>query len=110
MIFIPNYTPVQYPCVVVQSNGVLRAYRQMPANNRTVDYVDFYLNSDYMSRNGQQQFSSNTTLPSCLAQSEMTNNFMYRIDFHNIVLLFTLLAFMMFYLPAKLILRLFIRR
>lgn len=110
MIYVPNYKPNLYPCVVVQSNGVLRAYRQLPSNNRTVNYVDFYTTSDYMHKEGTQNFGSVSTLPACIVSTNLTDLVYYRVDFVNVLIMFSILAIFLFYLPSKLIMRLFIRR
>lgn len=110
MIYVPNYKPNIYPCVIVQSNGVLRAYRQLPRNNSTIDYVDYYTTSDYMYKEGTQNFGNSTTLPVCILPSDLTDIVYYRVDFVNVLIMFTILSIFLFYLPSKLIMRLFIRR
>ena len=45
MIYVPDLT--NYKCYVVQSEGVLRGYEEVPTNNTTINYRDFYINSNY---------------------------------------------------------------
>ena len=54
MIYVPDL--INYKCYVVQSEGVLRGYEEVPTNNSTINYRDFYINSNYMYRDGSQTF------------------------------------------------------
>ena len=87
MIYVPN---LDYQCYVVQSEEVIRAYEQIPTNNSTIEYRDYYFNSNYLYKDGQQTFSNYTTLPVCLASSELTTDFYYRNDLADILMGFAL--------------------
>ena len=50
-------------CYVIQNEEVIRAYEEVPQNNRTINYRDYYIKSDYIYRDGYQTFSQYTTLP-----------------------------------------------
>lgn len=106
MIYVPD---INYACYVVQSEGVIRAYEQVPANNITVNYRDYYINSDYIYRDSYQQFSTYTTLPTCLDSNVITDNFYYRTDLDSILFIFSIFALFIVYIPLKVVLRFFRR-
>lgn len=107
MIYVPDLE--NYVCYVVQSEGVLRGYEETPKNNTTVNYRDFYINSNYIYRDGSQQFSSYTNLPTCLSASAITNEIYYRNDFDSILIIFFIMSIFCFYIPLKIFSRLFKR-
>lgn len=107
MIYVPDLE--NYECYVVQSEGVLRGYEETPQNNTTVDYRDFYINSNYIYKDGSQQFSSYTNLPTCLSASSITNEVYYRNDFDSILIIFLIMSIFCFYIPIKIFSRLFKR-
>lgn len=105
MIYVPDLE--NYECFVVQSEGVIRAYEETPQNNTTIDYRDYYINSSYIFRDSSQSFSQYTTLPTCLDNSVLTNDYQYRLDFPGILFIFVIYAIFGIYLPFKIIMRLF---
>lgn len=107
LIYVPDLT--NYKCFVVQNEDVIRAYEEMPTNNKNVNYRDYYINSDYIYKDGTQQFSTYTTLPVCLHTSILTNEVYYRVDFYKILIILLILSIFCFLLPIKLFLRLFRR-
>lgn len=107
MIYVPEKE--NYACYVVQSEGVIRAYEENPKNNETINYRDYYINSDYIFRDGSQNFSAYTTLPTCLSSSVVTSNVYYRTDFDKILVILLILSIFILYIPLKIILRLFRR-
>lgn len=107
MIYAPDLT--NYKCFVVQSEGVIRAYQQIPTNNSTINYRDYYINSDYIYKDGTQTFSQYTNLPICLSNDSVTDNVFYRIDFPDIVsTLFYLICLTI--IPCYLLITRFMRR
>lgn len=107
MIYVPNIN--DYQCVYVRNDSTIRAYKQLPNYNSTVDYVDYYYNSNYLFTEGQQQFSNYATLPTCLDNNLLTDNYYYRNDFPSILLMFFIISIFTIYLPFKILFRL-IRR
>lgn len=107
MIYVPNKE--QYKCVVVQSEGVIRAYEEKPRNNTTVNYRDFYIKSDYIYKDGSQQFSSYANLPICLQEDIITSDFYYRVDLADILIIFTIFSIFIIYIPLKILFRFFKR-
>lgn len=98
MIYMPDDTTYN-KCYVVQSEGVIRGYDRIPSNNTNYNYRDYYINSNYIYRDGSGQWSQYTTLPICLDNSIITNEFYYRNDFWSICIIFMTLFFFIFYLP-----------
>lgn len=82
MIYVPNLE--NYKCVVVRSEQVIRAYKEVPTNNSTIDYDDYFIQSNYISQNGQQTFSNYTTLPTCISNSNLTEDWFYMVDSYQI--------------------------
>lgn len=107
MIYVPDLE--NYECYVVQSEGVLRGYEEKPQNNTTVNYRDFYINSNYIYKDSSQSFSSYTNLPVCLSSNAITTDVYYRNDFDSILIIFLIMSIFCFYIPIKIFSRLFKR-
>lgn len=106
MIYVPEDN-LYNSCYVVQSEGVIRGYDRQPVNNSIYNYRDYYINSNYIYRDGQGQWSQYTTLPICLSDNVITNDFYYRNDFSSICLIFLVFSIFVVYLPYKIFSRLF---
>lgn len=104
MIYVPDLQ--NYKCYYVYSEGVLRAYEKIPQHNQENNYRDYYINSNYIFRDGTTSFSSYSTLPTCLETSNLTTDFYYRNDIDKILVIFTILVIFCIYCPIKLFLRL----
>lgn len=107
MIYVPDLE--NYECYVVQSEGVLRGYEETPRNNRDVNYRDFYINSNYIYRDGNQSFGSYSNLPICLSDNVITTDVYYRNDFDSILIIFLIMSIFCIYIPLKIFSRLFKR-
>lgn len=110
-IYIPD---LSYSCYTLIDKDTIRAYTTMPYNPSynqtiTVNYRDYFINSNYLYKDGSQQFSSYTTLPVCLDTSNITNEIYYRNDFDRILLIFVILAIVIFGIPLKIFFRFFKR-
>lgn len=106
-IYVPDLE--NYKCFVVQNEGVIRAYEKVPTNNTSVNYRDYYINSSYIYKDGEQSFSNYTTLPVCLDGSVVTNDIYYRNDIDSILIVFTIMCIFGIYIPLKIFMRLFRR-
>lgn len=111
MIYVPD---LSYECFVVQNADTIRAYKIKPYNpsynqSVTIEYRDYYLKSNYIYQDGTQQFSNYSTLPTCLNESFLTDNFYYRNDFDSILVIFLILSIFCFYIPLKIFSKLFKR-
>lgn len=107
MIYVPDE---RYNCYVVYQEGVLRGYEQVPTYNSTIAYRDFYIDNNYIYRDGVQSFSNYSTLPICLDSSVLSTEYYYRNDFDSILIIFAIMAFFIIYLPLKVFSRLFRRK
>lgn len=107
MIYVPDTE--NYKCFVIQSEQVLRAYKQIPHTNSTIEYRDYYFNANYMYRDGSQSFSQYATLPVCLSSNEITTDFYYRNDLSDILIIFTILSLFGIFIPIKIFSKLFKR-
>ena len=107
MIYVPNLE--NYDCFVVQSEGVIRAYEEIPSRNSSINYRDYYIQSNYIYRDGIQNFGSTSNLPICIQNSEITSEVYYRNDFSDILIIFIIMSIFCFYIPFCLFKRLFRR-
>ena len=106
-IYIPDLT--NYKCSVVRNDSTIRAYKEIPRNNSDIQYRDYYFTANYMYQDGIQSFGAYSTLPVCLDNSVLTNDYYYRNDFPSILLMFLIISIVGFYLPFKVLFRLFRR-
>ena len=96
------YLPTEYvnsPCKVI-NNGYIRAY----TNSSLTEYVDIYVNQDYMLRQGTNNYGYNGQ---CDSLNEYTDNFYYRTDFPDILFMFLVFVLFCFYIPFNIIRRLY---
>lgn len=105
-IFVPSDTTYN-KCYVVQSEGVIRAYDTIPRNNVSYNYRDYYINSSYLYRDGTGTWSQYTSLPVCLDDNVISNNYWYRLDMPFILLMFLIINIFGIYLPIKIFSRIF---
>ncbi len=111
-IYVPNIN--DYECFVVESSDIIRAYKIKPYNpgnhnQVTIEYRDYYINSNYLYKDGTEQFSYYSTIPICLDKSVLTNEVYYRNDFDRILIIFVILCLICFGIPLKIFLRFFKR-
>lgn len=106
MIYVPD---LNYKCYYVQSEGVIRAYEEVPQNNKEINYRDYYINSNYIYKDGYTNFGSYSSLPTCLETSVLTDNVYYRRDLADILVIFLIMCIFCFYIPLKIFMRLFRR-
>ena len=107
MIYVPDLQ--NYKCFIVQSEGVIRAYEEVPQTNTTIDYRDYYINSNYIYKDGYQTFNSYSTLPICLETTNLSTDVMYRNDYDQILIIFLVMFIFIVYIPIKLFFRFFRR-
>lgn len=102
-IYLPVENISDFQCYSVKDKDTIRAYKKVPSIDSNSDYVDFYINSHYLKKTGNESWSNwNTNLPVCIDSNLITNNFEYRSDFADIMIIFFIFAFFIFYLPIKL--------
>ncbi|MBQ3021679.1 MAG: hypothetical protein IJD92_05610 [Bacilli bacterium] len=107
MIYVPDLE--NYKCFVVRSENVIRAYKQIPYNNSTIEYRDYYFNSNYLYQDGEQTFSQYTTLPICLDNNNLSTNFYYRNDLDSILTCFLIISIFTLLIPITILKRFFRR-
>lgn len=103
MIYLPDEITEQN-CAYVYDTNTIRVYERMPANNTSVDYTDYFINSNYITRTGTTNFNSYSTLNyNCLDYTQFTTNYAYRNDFANILIIALIIIGVIWYLSATLI-------
>lgn len=107
MIYMPDLE--NYSCFVVQNEDVIRAYETTPTYNSNIMYRDYYINSNYIYRDGTQSFGNYATLPVCLSNATITDNVYYRNDLASILVVFAILTVVCIYIPLKIFFKLFKR-
>lgn len=107
-IYMPEDN-VYNKCYVVQSEGVIRGYDRVPSNNTNYTYRDYYIDSDYIYRDGSGTWTQYSTLPTCIVSSNITNDIMYRHDIDKSLVIFLIMSIFAFYIPIKIFMRLFRR-
>lgn len=105
-IYVPDEN---YSCYVVQGEGVIRAYENVPTHNSVVNYRDYYIDSDYIYRDGVSTFSQYSTLPICLSSNVLTHEVYYRQDYDKILVIFLIMCIFIIYIPLKIYSRLWKR-
>ena len=103
MIYVPDLE--NYKCFVVKDTNTIRAYKLIPNRNTEIEYRDYYINSHYLYQDGTQSFGnySTTYLPVCLDSSNLTTAYNYRNDFADIMIIFTLMVGIVWFMISKLI-------
>lgn len=105
LIYVPDLTT--YKCFVVRDSNTLRAYKEFPQNNSTIEYRDYFINSHYLFQDGSQTFSQYATLPVCLDSSILTNSYGYRTDLSDILICFVIIVGISYFLINSLVKTLF---
>lgn len=109
-IYLPVDNVNDFACYSVYDKDTIRAYVTMPQINSSSDYVDFYINSHYLKKQGNQEWGHYTQyLPTCIDKKSITNNYYYRNDFACSLFIFTIFAIFGIMIPIKIFVRLFRR-
>lgn len=106
-IYVPDYTSSN--CVIVRNEEVIRRYETTPTYNSTVNYIDYYIHTDYIAQPGNQTFNQYSTLPTCLSSDIITTDIYYRVDMYKILIMFLIISIFAIGIPLKVFSRL-IRR
>lgn len=101
MIYVPD---LNFQCYSVIDKDTIRAYYEEPELENIVDYRDYYINSHYIYTDGIEKIS---VIPQCIESTNLTNEVYYRNDFVIILIMFVLLAFICFYIPTTIFMKLF---
>lgn len=103
-VYLPDFS--SYECVVVKNSDTIRAYRESPSEGVSVSYRDYFIHSDYYYLDSEEVISE---IPVCIAETDLTDNFYYRVDFFNILIILLILSIFCFLIPIKIFIRLFRR-
>lgn len=107
VIYVPDYTSNN--CAYIYSTDIIRVYESTPSPGNTVAFKDYYIKSSYMYNTGTTTFNQYSTLPTCISSDRITTDVYYRNDFPQILFIFLALAFICFWIPWRLVLRIFRR-
>jgi hypothetical protein len=104
-IYVPNNT---YACYVVIDNQTIRAYEKDPNANMgiSINYRDYYINSHYLYRDNSEVINQSIT---CISSEILTDNWYYRNDLPDILMIIVIFCLFGLYLPIQVVLRLFKR-
>lgn len=105
-IYVPEYTPQKYPCVTY-SQSYIRAYKTQPRRNSVIDRDTFYFNNHYDRVSDTQIFGNYDISLVCLPEAQLTDNYFYRHDIDNILIVFIIISLVTIYFPFRLFLKLF---
>lgn len=106
-LYVPNYSNGK--CAYLYNHNTIRVYDSQPNYNTTVNYTDYYLDMHYYSNTGSTTFNQYSNLPVCLSSSNITDDILYRVDIDSIMIIFLIMCIFVFYIPLKVLLRLFKR-
>lgn len=106
-IYIPLEEGENYVCYTIYDKDTIRAYVSTPSFNSSSSYTDYFINSHYLSKNGVQTWGNYSTLPSCIPTNRITQDFWYRNDIKDIVIVFFILSIICIWFPVKLFSRIF---
>lgn len=107
-IYLPSIT--NQNCVEVRDKDTIRVWEQRPQQNQQwYNYTDYYINSHYLTKNGSQQFSQYSSIPTCVDHSAISDDYFYRNDITDILITFTIIVFFVVLIPLKIFMRLFRR-
>lgn len=100
VVYVPEFTPNS--CCYMNDSQTMRCYDRKPVLNSTIGYIDYFVNSHYLSRTGVTNFGNYTSISyDCLDTSKLTTDFYYRNDFGDILLVFFIMVFFVFFIVSK---------
>lgn len=106
MVYVPYDNKNDYSCYTLYDSNTIRAYKHSPQVSANNEYIDFYINSHYISKMGFQYIETTEELPLCISNENITNDYWYRFDISHIVVVVSFFLFFIF-LTLKVISRLF---
>lgn len=99
MIYVPNDS---YQCYVIYNADTIRAYKTQPYASSETDYIDYYVNSHYMYKEGTQRFNTNFNVE-CISKDRITTDYYYRNDFDSILIIFMCILSFCYFVISKMI-------
>lgn len=101
-VYLPNISNEN--CIVILDKDTIRVYDSLPVSDSYVNYTDYYINSHYLEKTGREFIN---IVPSCENINNFTDDYYYRNDLADILLIFLILAIFIVILPFKIISRAF---
>ena len=101
-VYLPSITSSN--CIVTKDKDTIRVYDNLPQFDSYESYTDYYINSHYISKTGQDFI---TEVPACETHDNFTTEYYYRNDFADICIIFLVFSLIVVYLPYKIISRAF---
>lgn len=108
MIYVPNLE--EYEKYEFINENIIRAYKTEPQINEEIEYRDYFVNSHYVYNDGKITYKTIEEIPTYISENRLTNEIYYRNDFDSILIIFISLAFICFYLPYKIFMKIFKKR
>lgn len=84
MLYVPSDLPYN-GCYYLKDNYTMRVYESLPTQNTSVNYVDVALDNHYIFHQGVEQFGLDAVIPSCIPTQEITDKYIYRLDYFEIL-------------------------
>ena len=100
-VYVPEYTTGN--CAYIRDADVIRVYDSVPRQNATISYKDYYIKSGYIYNTGSTTFSNYSTLPTCIVDSRITTEYVYRNDFPVIMLTSLAMCFFGYFLVRTIV-------
>lgn len=109
MIYLPDFNSNN--CIVndTLSSGYIRVYEETPRANSTINYIDYFIDYDYIPVYGQREFGNYSYFVNCQPHENYTTSYFYRNDFDSILVIVLIMSIFILYIPLKIILRFFRR-
>lgn len=104
MIYLPNEV-YSNNCAYVYDKDTIRVYDSVPRPNSTINYTDYFINSQYLTRLGSTTFSQYSTLPTCLDYIDFTTNVGYSTYFDKVLIMSLILIGVVWFLVKTLLRR-----
>ncbi len=98
-------------CIIVDylNNGYIRVYDRTPTANSTINYIDYFIDKDYIARTGTQSFGNYNYSVNCQSHENFTTDFYYRVDIDKILIIFLIMCIFIILIPLKVVSRFFRR-
>ena len=75
-------------CAYMYDKDTIRVYESVPRVNATINYTDYFINSDYYTRSGSTSFGSYSTINyNCITYTDFTTNYVYSLSFPRIMIM-----------------------
>lgn len=76
-IYLPDEV-LSTNCAYVYDKDTIRVYEEVPRNNATIRYTDYFINSNYITRTGSTTFGQYNTLQyNCINYDNFSTNAVY---------------------------------